>query len=604
LAFLLAACGITPPPDPAAQGDNGYLLTVPVSSTDTAEALTHKFGGKVIAWQPKAGFAILQLSTVEAQSLRSSPTVALQSTTLEPNTEVEAPDTEALGYSAWADGYSAWADGTGSLPVLPSTNRPAFMQIKLPQAQAMSWNYGLGVTVAVIDTGLDLNHPAFQGRLAPSAQWKDYVDGDNYPQEVSGSRYGHGTAVAGLILQVAPKAKILPIRVLRPTGSGNMSNVISAISYAVSQGARVINLSLGTKISSSALQTMLNYATSNSVFVIASAGNTGDSSMSYPAALAKTANNSQYVISIGSISKDDDKSIFSCDGKGLELYTPGEQLYSAYPGGQVARFTGTSFAAPLVTGGVALMLGDGANPGSVEGYLTQTAQGLRSGKDNAYGIMNLLAASQKAPGARHRMALLVVGNPTLSSADSVVKSRLESLGYTVSVVGDLASSSADAAGKELVVISSTVGSTNVGSKFRDVAVPVVVWENSLYDDMKMTGTVEADTGDEFVATGVSQLSISSTHPLAAGLTDKLAVYTSNDDMAWGRPSSGAVRAATLTSDSSKAVIFGYNQGAAMVGMTAPARRVGFFLRDLGASKWTTQGAQLFEAAVTWAVTGN
>jgi hypothetical protein len=72
------------------------------------------------------------------------------------------------------------------------------------------------------------------------------------------------------------------------------------------------------------------------------------------------------------------------------------------------------------------------------------------------------------------MALLVVGNPTLNSADSVVKSRLESLGYTVSVVGDLTSSSADAAGKELVVISSTVGSTNVGSKFRDVAVPVVV----------------------------------------------------------------------------------------------------------------------------------
>ena len=107
-------------------------------------------------------------------------------------------------------------------------------------------NLGEGVKVAVIDTGIDLDHPGFAGRLAPAGEWRDYVDGDDFPMdEPGGAGFGHGTAVAGIIVQVAPNATILPIRVLAPDGRGDVDDVVTAIDHAITVGAQVINLSLG-----------------------------------------------------------------------------------------------------------------------------------------------------------------------------------------------------------------------------------------------------------------------------------------------------------------------------------------------------------------------
>ncbi|MEZ4606323.1 MAG: S8 family serine peptidase [Deinococcales bacterium] len=84
--------------------------------------------------------------------------------------------------------------------------------------------------VAVIDTGVDLSHPMLSGKLAPSTEWWDYVDNDNSPQDVSGGEgYGHGTVVSTLILQVAPQATILPLRVLASNGLGDLDDVAAAI---------------------------------------------------------------------------------------------------------------------------------------------------------------------------------------------------------------------------------------------------------------------------------------------------------------------------------------------------------------------------------------
>ena len=196
-------------------------------------------------------------------------------------------------------------------------------------------------------------------------------------------------------------------------------------------------------------------------------------------------------------------------------------------------------------------------------------------------------------------ALFVVGNVTLGTGDAAVKARLEQLGYEVTVTAAASSSAAQAAGKSVVVISSTCLSADVNTKFRDVAVPVVLWEEQVFDDMKLTGTV---SGTDFGAT-TNQTSIKmvkTAHALAAGREGTVTVKTGAANFVWGKPGSAAQKIATTTADGTRWTIFGYDKGASMVGMTAPARRVGLFFTDLTAASLTRFGWSLFDAAVTWA----
>ncbi len=234
-------------------------------------------------------------------------------------------------------------------------------QIRLSQAQTLAPRLGQGVKMAVIDTGLD--HPAFAGRLAPTAEWYDFVGGDATPSEAgvlgTDRGYGHGTAVAGVILQVAPKVTILPIRVLKRDGSGDVTDVASAIAWVVAKGADVINLSLGTTTNVAALQTMVDYATSQGVYVISSAGNTGAGNLTFPAANANvgTGASKNLAIGVGSVNASDLKSSFSNYGDRLELVAPGEAIQTLAPNGGVTSWSGTSFATPIVSGALALGLG-------------------------------------------------------------------------------------------------------------------------------------------------------------------------------------------------------------------------------------------------------
>ena len=93
---------------------------------------------------------------------------------------------------------------------------------------------------------------------------------------------------------------------------------------------------------------------------------------------------------------------------------------------------------------------------------------------------------------------------------------------------------------------------------------------------------------------------SSSHPLAAGLSGTVTVLSSSDVMYWGVPNGNAAKVATLTGDSNKATLFAYESGSSMPGLTAPAKRVGFFLGDNSGTKLTNDGWQLFETAVSWA----
>jgi hypothetical protein len=193
-------------------------------------------------------------------------------------------------------------------------------------------------------------------------------------------------------------------------------------------------------------------------------------------------------------------------------------------------------------------------------------------------------------------ALFVVGNTALSAADSAVQQRLTALGFSVTVRQDAASTSADATGKQLVVISSTVGSAAVGTKFKSVAVPVLVWEPNLYQDMGMTGTTPGTVGAQTQLAMVA----GSSDPMAAGLSGTQTVTSAASTFSWGRPGTGAFVVSRTAGSSTQVAIYRYEKGAAMSGLTAPERRVGFFLSDTTATALNTAGRSLVDAAIRWA----
>ena len=194
-------------------------------------------------------------------------------------------------------------------------------------------------------------------------------------------------------------------------------------------------------------------------------------------------------------------------------------------------------------------------------------------------------------------ALLVAGSTTLNSSDAAIKARLEALNFVVTVKAASSAVTADATGKAVVVISSTVTPTAVGTKFRSVAVPVVTWESGLFTNMGMTGSTNKDFG---TVTKQTQVKITNAaHPLAAGLSGTVSVVTASGTFR-GKPNANAVSAATTVSDATKTLVFGYEQSVSMPGLVAPARRVGLFMSDTTGAGFTTNGGLLFDAAVKWA----
>ncbi|WP_276605566.1 S8 family serine peptidase [Deinococcus sp. Arct2-2] len=258
----------------------------------------------------------------------------------------------------WAGGsLGVWAGGTYS--PLPQ-NSTLWQKIRLQQAQALAPNLGGGVTVAVIDTGIDLKHPAFQGSLSDPASWRDFYAADAVPQEegtLGVGGYGHGTNVAGIVLQIAPKAKIMPLRVLGQDGSGDVVMVAQAVDWAVAKGAKIINMSLGSEDDSKVVQDAVNRATARGILVVSSAGNANLNKITYPATNADIKGNGAYAVSVGSVNLQDVKSTFSNYANTLELVAPGEKVAAPAPGGMMAAWSGTSMAAPMAAGGLALALG-------------------------------------------------------------------------------------------------------------------------------------------------------------------------------------------------------------------------------------------------------
>ncbi len=197
-------------------------------------------------------------------------------------------------------------------------------------------------------------------------------------------------------------------------------------------------------------------------------------------------------------------------------------------------------------------------------------------------------------------ALFVADSTVLNAADGLIVARLSSLGFAVVVREASMVQAADANGKALVVISESTASSNIGNRLSDVAVPMLVMEPALFDDLGMTGlTWQTDFGDAENQTSLNILD--RMHFLAAGLEGSAVPVTlTGQKFVWGNPGPAAARVASLTGVSSRVAIFAYDKGQQMLGRQAPDKRIGWFLGRDTAVALTPAGWPLFDAAVRWA----
>jgi subtilisin family serine protease len=270
--------------------------------------------------------------------------------------------------------------------------QPATGIIRQHDLQTSSGLTGIGITVAVIDTGVDTSHPALQNVLAPGF---NFIANVNDPSELvdltpamSASltqsttsildsqdlvemnastvailsqsttsildgppgEFGHGTMTAGLIHLVAPGARIMSLKAFAGDGTSDIFNIVRAIYYAADNGANVISMSFEIAQGSPALQNAIQYALSKNVVVVAASGNDAEQILVFPSAYNS-------VIGVGSTSNSDIKSSFTNFGtNSVFIAAPGEGVITTYPGGNYAAGWGTSFSTPLVAGEAALIL--------------------------------------------------------------------------------------------------------------------------------------------------------------------------------------------------------------------------------------------------------
>lgn len=300
--------------------------------------------------------------------------------------------------------------------------QPATHIIRLQDAQNGFRIGGTGI-VAVIDTGVDVNHPVLSAVLLPgydftrnqpgASEWLDVSGLENGPTNnntqnqqpgyvqqstaavldqstaavLDGDPYaafGHGTMTSGLIHLVAPKAKILPLKAFSSDGTGELSNIISALYYAVQHHANVVNMSFDLASSSPALNQAVTYANKAGVVLVAAAGNESTSAPVYPAAMTG------YVVGIASTTDWDSRSSFSNYGsRDVWIAAPGENIVSTFPGGTYGSASGTSFSAPIVAGTVSLLLEAKQRPVSQSQAAKALANAQHLGPDLNNGRLNV-----------------------------------------------------------------------------------------------------------------------------------------------------------------------------------------------------------------------
>ncbi|MFJ2868595.1 type VII secretion-associated serine protease mycosin [Kitasatospora sp. NPDC087314] len=271
---------------------------------------------------------------------------------------------------------------------------------------------GAGVTVAVIDTGVDDQNPQLAGKvvegpsLLVNRETKERIPGTSKDDPV-----GHGTKVAGIIaarrydrtgfVGLAPDAMILSIRQNDSDGNGDVSTLVQAINEAIRAQAKVINISQDVRGAGTAgfggyqeLKAAVQAAEDNGIVVVASTGNDGKEGDTYPGAFPT-------VLAVGASDRNNERAPFSQYGSFVKVAAPGVDMLSTVPRGGQCVDNGTSFSAPYVSGLAALLVGAHPNwkPAQVRAWIEQTAQRTRRDPDQfiGWGVVDPVKAVTKAP---------------------------------------------------------------------------------------------------------------------------------------------------------------------------------------------------------------
>ena len=357
LCGVVLGCTVTPGID----GALGQLFLVTTPATLDAQTI-------LTALQATPGIVDAELdqilSIVGGQNMASTAPASL----------TDSAPVSYFGSTAW-NGY---------------VNQPANGVVRASEAQTTFHVTGTGI-VADIDTGVDPNHPVLKPVLLPGYDFTRNQPGGSEMTDVAGlglgptqtttnvaqvnqssvavvdqssvavvdqpqfAAFGHGTEVMGLIHLVAPTAQLLPLKAFKADGTGNLSDILRAIYYAVANKANVINMSFDTKTNSVELTKAMAYAETNALVCAASAGNDGAQETVYPAALGSDV---MGVASVGSTTATDStRSSFSNFGNAVVwVAAPGEGIVTTYPFNTYAAGWGTSFSAPFVSGAGDLLL--------------------------------------------------------------------------------------------------------------------------------------------------------------------------------------------------------------------------------------------------------
>jgi hypothetical protein len=280
--------------------------------------------------------------------------------------------------------------------------QPAISQLNLAAAQQLLGSTASPI-VAIIDTGIDPNHPILKASVVPGFDFTRNIAGSasefaDLAQSTTAildqsttaildqsttaildqlgiailnqsttaildqsttaildtsqlpAAFGHGTMVAGIIHLAAPNARLMPLKAFTAAGTGDLADILRAIYYAADHGASVINMSFSLDDSSAELTHAIGYAHDAGAIAVASTGNTGLPKVAFPAGAPKT-------IGVGSVDATGQLSAFSSFGSPMWVVAPGENIVTTYPGNHWAVVSGTSFSAPFVAGGTALMKG-------------------------------------------------------------------------------------------------------------------------------------------------------------------------------------------------------------------------------------------------------
>ncbi|MBC7544513.1 MAG: S8 family serine peptidase [Candidatus Sericytochromatia bacterium] len=257
-----------------------------------------------------------------------------------------------------------------------------------------------GVTIAIIDTGIDRNHPDLRGRITGGYNVLE-------PKSPPTDENGHGTHVAGIaaassnvLSGMAPNCKIMPIKVANAHGMASTSQIAEGIAYAALHGADVINLSIGGPAPSKTLEKAVAACVKRNIPLVAAMGNDGSNKPMYPAAYAG-------VIAVGATNQRDEVTNYSQKGRWISVVAPGDGIISTTPtyttnliqtGATTAKYgrlSGTSMAAPLVSGIVAMMRSTtpGMSPKAIKQRLEETTDGNHKySTTSGYGRVNAARA--------------------------------------------------------------------------------------------------------------------------------------------------------------------------------------------------------------------